>query len=171
MVSSGPRSEAWCSGLTCSPVKAETAGSNPVASAVASCRQGVDAWRPQTKYPFGPWHYCHGPSVVFHNVGNDCSGQGRTCGGGCDAPGASNIGEKARQSPTRLVVVGALHSPALTDAPGGSCFRQEQSSYHCQMRVTWPFTTDWVRPHCETTACHPHVQLPECLTFREKLRL
>jgi len=25
--------EAWCSGLTCSPVKAETAGSNPVASA------------------------------------------------------------------------------------------------------------------------------------------
>ena len=24
--------EAWCSGLTCSPVKAETAGSNPVAS-------------------------------------------------------------------------------------------------------------------------------------------
>ena len=25
--------EAWCSGLTCSPVKAEIAGSNPVASA------------------------------------------------------------------------------------------------------------------------------------------
>ena len=25
--------EAWCSGLTCGPVKAETAGSNPVASA------------------------------------------------------------------------------------------------------------------------------------------
>jgi hypothetical protein len=33
MVSSRSRSEAWCSGLTCSPVKAETAGSNPVASA------------------------------------------------------------------------------------------------------------------------------------------
>ncbi len=31
-VYSGPL-EAWCSGLTCSPVKAETAGSNPVASA------------------------------------------------------------------------------------------------------------------------------------------
>jgi DNA-binding NarL/FixJ family response regulator len=28
-------SEAWCSGLTCSPVKAEIAGSNPVASASA----------------------------------------------------------------------------------------------------------------------------------------
>ena len=27
--------EAWCSGLTCSPVKAEIAGSNPVASAGA----------------------------------------------------------------------------------------------------------------------------------------
>jgi hypothetical protein len=25
--------EAWCSGLTCGPVKAEIAGSNPVASA------------------------------------------------------------------------------------------------------------------------------------------
>jgi hypothetical protein len=30
--------EAWCSGLTCSPVKAETAGSNPVASAHTSSR-------------------------------------------------------------------------------------------------------------------------------------
>jgi hypothetical protein len=28
-----PLLEAWCSGLTCSPVKAEIAGSNPVASA------------------------------------------------------------------------------------------------------------------------------------------
>src|SRR5690606_15129268 len=30
--------EAWCSGLTCSPVKAEIAGSNPVASARDSGR-------------------------------------------------------------------------------------------------------------------------------------
>ncbi len=30
--------EAWCSGLTCSPVKAEIAGSNPVASASATHR-------------------------------------------------------------------------------------------------------------------------------------
>jgi hypothetical protein len=30
-----PGLEAWCSGLTCSPVKAEIAGSNPVASASA----------------------------------------------------------------------------------------------------------------------------------------
>src|SRR5262245_37475289 len=30
--------EAWCSGLTCSPVKAETAGSNPVASASSISR-------------------------------------------------------------------------------------------------------------------------------------
>src|SRR5918995_2630987 len=30
--------EAWCSGLTCSPVKAEIAGSNPVASAHTSSR-------------------------------------------------------------------------------------------------------------------------------------
>jgi hypothetical protein len=28
--------EAWCSGLTCGPVKAETAGSNPVASALTN---------------------------------------------------------------------------------------------------------------------------------------
>ena len=28
--------EAWCSGLTCGPVKAETAGSNPVASAITN---------------------------------------------------------------------------------------------------------------------------------------
>src|SRR6476620_6522121 len=31
--------EAWCSGLTCSPVKAETAGSNPVASAKSRTAQ------------------------------------------------------------------------------------------------------------------------------------
>jgi hypothetical protein len=30
--------EAWCSGLTCSPVKAEIAGSNPVASARFTCQ-------------------------------------------------------------------------------------------------------------------------------------
>jgi hypothetical protein len=29
-------SEAWCSGLTCLPVTQETAGSNPVASALAT---------------------------------------------------------------------------------------------------------------------------------------
>ena len=34
--------EAWCSGLTCSPVKAEIAGSNPVASATASFRREPD---------------------------------------------------------------------------------------------------------------------------------
>ena len=30
--------EVWCSGLTCSPVKAEIAGSNPVTSADAFAR-------------------------------------------------------------------------------------------------------------------------------------
>jgi hypothetical protein len=30
-------SGAWCSGLTCGPVKAETAGSNPVAPAKKIC--------------------------------------------------------------------------------------------------------------------------------------
>jgi hypothetical protein len=33
MVTFADLGEAWCSGLTCSPVKAEIAGSNPVASA------------------------------------------------------------------------------------------------------------------------------------------
>ncbi|MEA2573329.1 MAG: hypothetical protein QOH93_627 [Chloroflexia bacterium] len=33
--------EAWCSGLTCSPVKAETAGSNPVASALTTSTLGI----------------------------------------------------------------------------------------------------------------------------------
>ncbi len=33
VLSDSAQMEAWCSGLTCSPVKAEIAGSNPVASA------------------------------------------------------------------------------------------------------------------------------------------
>ena len=59
VVSSGPRSEAWCSGLTCSPVKAETAGSNPVASAEPRSQSM------RTRYFFVPKAVGSSPSCVL----------------------------------------------------------------------------------------------------------
>ena len=57
--------EAWCSGLTCSPVKAEIAGSNPVASARVTFR--LTLVKPEEWFEIRSWLHRYGLIVFYEH--------------------------------------------------------------------------------------------------------
>ena len=60
--------EAWCRGLTRSPVKAEIAGSNPVASAVTHNLVGVDSNQTEEWAKVRPWQHRYGRPVCNRDL-------------------------------------------------------------------------------------------------------
>src|SRR5215212_1206034 len=104
--------EAWCSGLTCSPVKAVIAGSNPVASAGAFFSVRVDTLRAGKSEnegsKIGPWHDRYGRSVAHDQSREQLSSQLVPLHRCCHLPGARHIGEKGREPLSRIAFRVAL---------------------------------------------------------------